>query len=72
MPCLIWCTQLPDFLQRCLPQLSDFLKIRRSCRSKTVLFFASLIAAGVLQDVVHYLQPFLSPDDYGKAMAVVG
>ncbi len=41
-------------------------------KSKTILFFSAVVAGGVLQDSVHYLQPFLSPDDYGKAIAVVG
>lgn len=41
-------------------------------KSKTIIFFTFLATAGILQDSVNYLQPFLSPEDYGKAVAIVG
>jgi hypothetical protein len=48
------------------------MKLIKYLKSKTVAFGAILAIAGLVQDNVNYLQPFLSPDDYGKAVALIG
>ena len=48
------------------------MKIIKYLKSKSVAFGTLLVAAGLLQDNVNYLQPFLEPDDYGKAVALIG
>lgn len=48
------------------------MKFIRFLKSKTIAFGTLLVAAGLLQDNVNYLQPFLSQDDYGKVVAIIG
>ena len=47
-------------------------KLKGAIKSKTIGFSSLLVVFGLLETNLHFAQNFLSPDDFGLAVAVIG
>lgn len=47
-------------------------KLKGAIKSKTIGFSSLLVVFGLLESNLHFAQSFLSPEDFGLAVAIIG